>query len=505
MSAGVAVTRAAPVARTLHAWTTTLVVLGLGLLALGLLFREEAAAAVRVWETSTAYNHCWLILPIAGWLAWVRRDRLAGRRPVPAPWLALAALPLAIGWLLAERLGIMEGRQLAAIGIVQVLLVVVLGVGIARAMAAPILYLVFLVPFGAFAVPLLQQATLWVILVGLRVLGIPHYADGLVIDTVAGAFHVAEACAGLRFIVAALAFGALYAFTMFRSLGRRLAVMAMALVVPVVANGIRALGIVVLAQHLGSAEAAAADHLLYGWIFFSVVILLLVLAGLPFREDGGVPTAAPPAPGPRLAGPPMAFSVAAAGLTLLLAATGPAVAMRVGRAGTIATRAPAPMLAATEECVARPGEPGMLHCPDARVVAELVVFPGGVTWSVVAAERLRLSGSDDEAVVSEVSSPAGVRWQLRQDRARPGPVAVAAWLGGAAASDGLGTRARQALNSLRGGDGRPVVVAVELRPDTGRTGGAATMAADRALLGRVLAAQDAGLSTAAAELSLHPR
>ncbi|TQF77305.1 exosortase, partial [Elioraea sp. Yellowstone] len=267
------------------AWRMTTVALILGLAALLVVFREEAAAAVRVWNTSTAYNHCWLIAPIAAWLAWQRRHRLAAIAPAPQPLLALLAIPPALAWLAAERLGIMEGRQLTAWALIQVFVVAVIGWRAALAMAIPLAYTLFLVPFGGFAVPYLQLITAHFIDLGLDLWNISHYVDGLLIDTPAGRFHVAEACAGLRFAIAALAFGALYAATMFRSPGRRLVVMALAVVVPIVANGIRALGIVVAAEYLGSAEAAAADHVIYGWGFFSVVILLLILAGLPFRED----------------------------------------------------------------------------------------------------------------------------------------------------------------------------------------------------------------------------
>ncbi|NKC30568.1 exosortase A, partial [Falsiroseomonas selenitidurans] len=280
-----------------QAWTVPLAGLGLGLLALGIGFRAEIAAAIATWDRSAAYTHCWLVLPIALWLAWQRRARLAGMVPLPAPLLALPALAGALAWLMAERLGIMEGRQLVLVGLVWVLVTAVLGWRIALAMAAPLAYLVFLVPFGEFATPLLQDITLRMILFGLRLWGIPHYADGLVIEIPAGTFLVAEACAGLRFLIAALAFGALYALVMFRSPGRRLLVMLLALLVPILANGVRAFGIVLLGHYLGSAEAAAADHLVYGWVFFSVVLLLLVVAGLPFRQDGA-PAAAPRA-GPR--------------------------------------------------------------------------------------------------------------------------------------------------------------------------------------------------------------
>ncbi|MBY0334002.1 MAG: exosortase, partial [Acetobacteraceae bacterium] len=296
--AGMAASPAGPAA----SWAPALAVLGLGLAVMfGIVFREETLAAVTVWDASTAYNHCWLVLPVAIWLGWTRRDRLRGLAPAPLPLAALLGLAPALAWFAAERLGIMEGRQLAVMGLTWVLFLAVLGWPVFRALAAPLAYLVFLVPFGEFVTPALQDITAWMIDVLLDIWGIPHFVDHLIIEIPAGTFLVAEACAGLRFLIAAIAFGALYALVMFRSPGRRLVVMVLAVVVPIIANGIRAFGIVVVGHTLGNAEAAAADHVIYGWVFFSIVILLLILVGLPFREDlddaaragGHAPAAAP--------------------------------------------------------------------------------------------------------------------------------------------------------------------------------------------------------------------
>ncbi|MBC7801055.1 MAG: exosortase, partial [Gemmatimonadaceae bacterium] len=255
-----------------------------GLLAWGVLFLPEIQAAVGVWQSSDTYGHCFLILPMALYLAWDRRDALVGVAPAPLPFLAILALPVAAVWFLAERLGIMEGRQLAAIAGLEVLFLVVLGWPLFRVLAAPLLFLVFLVPFGAFATPALQQFTAAFIIGGLNLLGIANYATDLTIEISAGVFYVAEACAGLRFLIAAVAFGVFYALLTYQSPGRRAVFMAASVIVPIVANGFRALGIVVLGSVLGSAEAAAVDHIIYGWVFFSFVMLLLVAGGMPFRE-----------------------------------------------------------------------------------------------------------------------------------------------------------------------------------------------------------------------------
>jgi exosortase A len=444
------------------AWPMALVVLGLGLLALGWAFATEAVVAVKTWDASTAYNHCWLVLPVAGWLAWQRRHRLAGLQPEPMPLAAVAALGTGVAWLVAERLGIMEGRQLAAMAMVECFILAVLGWRIGKAMAAPLLYLFFLVPFGAFMVPALQHVTAWFIVSGLQVLGIPHYHDAFIIEIPAGTFLVAEACAGLRFIVAALAFGALYAFVMFRSPSRRLAVMALALIVPVMANGIRALGIVLLGNYLGSAQAAAADHLVYGWIFFSAVILLLVVAGLPFREDT-TPLPVAPAPASPRATAGRATLLASAGLCCAAALAGPALAVTIDQVGT----APPQTIGVPLTGLGCQPEGGALRCGQEVVEAQLLVFSPRATWGSVTAERYRLSGSSDEDAIFTLKA-GDATWQLRQDSEASRTIAVATWLDGAPTGDGLRTRLRQAMNSLRTTHGSPVLAVAVWRNEAGQ-------------------------------------
>jgi exosortase A len=471
-------------------WRPALLALALGLAAWAALFREEIAAAVRVWNSSTAYNHCWLILPIAAWLAWQRRERLAVLAPAPAPLLALLAIPGTLAWLAAERLGVMEGRQLVALGLLWVLVLAVLGWRVSLAFAGPLAYLVFLVPFGGFAVGPLQHITAWMIDWGLDLAGITHYVDGLMIETPAGMFHVAEACAGLRFIIAALAFGALYALVIFRSPWRRLIVMLLALAVPILANGVRAWGIIVLAEYLGSAEAAAADHIVYGWGFFSVVILLLILAGLPFREDS-----APPAP-PRFPSPPgtaarPALLAAAVVLAVGITAAGPGAAAALAY-GSGEPEERAVRLAVPEGC-AQAGDGLGLVCGGTAVSARMLVFSPQANWRAVSEARWRLGSlGSDTAVAFSVPIPGGGAWQGRQVEDRS--AATAAWLGGRAVGDGLATRAAQARNSLAGGAGRPVFVVVAGVP--GET--LLSPQRERALFQAVLAAQEDLAAEAAA-------
>lgn len=477
-------------------WTGPLVALAVALAAWGALFAAEIAAAVAVWESSTAYNHCWLILPIALWLGWQRRARLRDLVPRPSFRVALLMLPLAFGWLLAERLGIMEGRQLAALALAVTMTIAILGEGFGRAMLAPLAYLVFLVPFGAFIVPMLQRVTTRIIEFLLGFTSIPHYVDDIVIQIPEGIFLVAEACAGLRFLIATIAFGALYALVMFRSPGRRVAVMVLSVVVPIVANGLRGFGLVMLGHLEGSAAAVDADHVLYGWIFFSIVLLLLILAGLPFREDGATPAVAPRRPQPARRGA-LAFATVAL-LAVFAAAIGPLAAQALDATG----RAPPTVLEVVLDppngCVAE-ADGARLRCGETVATARVVVFSPHANWSAVVAERHRLLAGSDVDLTYRVVPPGGAAvWDVRQPQAGSGARAVATWLDGRPAGEGIRDRAWQAWNALRGGSAQPVVAGVVISTEEA---GARATGGERALLTQLLAAQTEELVARAVALS----
>ena len=453
---------------------STSIALVLGLAALGLLFRQEIAAAVRVWIDSTAYNHCFLVLPIVAYLIWDRRALLGGVPIKPMPWAALAALPLSAAWLVAERLGIMEGRQIALICLVELLCLAALGWRMFGRLAAPLLYLFFLVPFGAFIVPALQSFTAKFVDFGLSLTALPYFVDNNVIEIPEGTFYVAQACAGLRFLIASVAFGVLYAVLIYRGWVRRAAFIGVSIVVPIVANGFRALGIVWLGHLLGSAQAAAADHVLYGWIFFSIVILLLVVLGLPFRQDIGRPAAVPSASGRRVrAG--LVPSLAAVGIVLAFAAAGPAAARRIDQAAASASvSAPGPEFAGCVRdgmALSPAGAPTgsasqQFSCDSGAILLRVAVFAPRTGPGSVLAEERRIVGQADgeELEVSRLAVPgSAVPWRLAEAPEPPPSAAVSAlWIDGQPSAGGVPMRIRQAINSLSGGRYQPVVVAAVL-------------------------------------------
>ena len=222
-----------------------------------------------------------------GYLLWETAGgdcRYVARPGVLAACLLMPVLSAV--WLVAAILDINEGRQLMLVAMFEIVLLVALGPRVFRRLLAPLLFLFFLVPSGAFLVPTLQTITAKIVVAGLHTLHIPVFSDGYMIEIPEGNFEIAEACAGLRFLVASAVFGCFFAIVMYRSFVRRAVFIALSLTVPIGANGMRALGIIVLAHLEGSATAVEADHIIYGWLFFSLVILLLIAIGMAFVDKG---------------------------------------------------------------------------------------------------------------------------------------------------------------------------------------------------------------------------
>jgi exosortase A len=255
------------------------------------LARREWAEMAHQWWFIESYSHILLVPAIIAWLAWERRHDLARLDP-RASWLGVAGVAACLLlWLGGRVSGVNLVAHAGAVGMLAAAVVAVLGVRIAAVLLLPLAFMVFFVPFGQEIVPPLQQLTARLAIALTHASGVPARIDGIHIDTPAGLFIVAEACSGVRFLVAAIALGVLVCFTAFDSWTRRAAFMAASVVVPLLANGVRAWGTIYIAQSQGVEFARAVDHIVYGWVFFALVLALLIGGASPFfqrlPEDAG--------------------------------------------------------------------------------------------------------------------------------------------------------------------------------------------------------------------------
>jgi exosortase A len=231
---------------------------------------------VHQWWNIDTYNHLLLVPLIIGWLALLKAGELAKVAPEPfLPGLALVAVGIGLWWA-GRAADINLVAHAGAVGALQGAVIAALGLRAALLLALPLGMGVFLVPFGDEIIPTLQYITADITIALTRWSGIPASIDGIYIDTPAGLFIVAEACSGVKFLIAMVTLGVLVCFTRFASWRRRAIFLAGCVILPILANGVRAWATIYVAQYVGAEKASGFDHIVYGWIFFAVVVAAML-------------------------------------------------------------------------------------------------------------------------------------------------------------------------------------------------------------------------------------
>ena len=187
-------------------------------------------------------------------------------------------------WWLAHVMRVAEGEQFALAFMLETVPLVVLGWAAYRALAFPFLYALLMIPTGEFLLPWLQAAATGAASYLLALTGIPVFTEVNTIETPSGSFVVAPGCAGLNFLLAAVALSLLCADIFYRSLWKRTICVVATLVISVAVNWIRIYAIIAVDYFTSHRTSIVDDHLLYGWGLFVLVMAGLVWLAQRFQE-----------------------------------------------------------------------------------------------------------------------------------------------------------------------------------------------------------------------------
>lgn len=259
--------------------------LGIFLLLLSIFYYSSYSSMVSVWARSETFTHGFIILPICAWLIWRIRDQISATLP-QANYLGIPVL-LLLGflWLVANYVGVLAIEQLAATMMIPVLVFTLLGWQTTSMMAFPLLFVLFAVPLGDELTPYLINFTADFTVDMIKLVGIPVYREGSFFQLPTGSWSVVAACSGVRYLIASVTLGVLYAYLNYQSLSKRVIFIVASFVIPVIANGLRAFLIVMIGHFSDMQLATGVDHLIYGWIFFGFVIAIMFYIGSFWRDD----------------------------------------------------------------------------------------------------------------------------------------------------------------------------------------------------------------------------
>ena len=280
--------------------------LAAGVVVLGfvLLYWQVFVSLVMDWYHDDNYSHGFLIVPIAAYFAWERRDRLKALVAKPSK-LGLVVVLGSIAVLLAGILGSeLFLTRISIIGALTGTVLFMFGWRHLRILAFPIAFLLLMIPipaiiFNQIAFPLQMQASRfgeWAITLA----GIPVLREGNVLILAHTTLEVAEACSGIRSLVSLITLGIVYGYFMDSRAWVRVLIVLSAIPVAIIANGARVAGTGMAAHWIDPAAAEGFFHEFSGWIvFLFAFVMILVLQRIIVKF-------APPPPKARVAAAPAA-------------------------------------------------------------------------------------------------------------------------------------------------------------------------------------------------------
>jgi len=263
-------------------WRATELIVCVASLCVVGLFWETVRSMIDAWTSSRTFTHGFLVLPATGYLIWCYRSLWIHLVPAPSPWGVAVLALLGGGWFAGYLIDVMWLQQATVIAMLPGLMWAILGKEIVKNLSWPLGFLIFMLPVGTSIERWLQDITAWFIQVGLELSDIPYlYEDHSFVIT-SGIWDVDPDCAGLRYLLPGLAVGYAFATLVYRQPARRLVFLTICALVLMVANGIRAYGVIV-GDHVGIAEGV--DHRVFSYSVYGLTMALLFWIGLRWSDN----------------------------------------------------------------------------------------------------------------------------------------------------------------------------------------------------------------------------
>jgi exosortase len=248
------------------------------------LYGATLAALGAEWLSSADSSYGIIVIAVAGAVAWQRRRAFAcacaastGSRSGSAVVLLTAGLVLYLAGTLGADVFI---TRLSFVVVLTGALAFLAGAGATRTMAPPLLFLLMAMPLPALIV---NAVTLPLQLVASRlaegllaVAAVPVFRDGNLLVLPTATLEVEQACSGLRSLVSLSALAIVLAWATERRPGRRLAIVASALPIAIVANGLRIAATGLAIELWGPQAASPGWHTLTGWLTFVAAVAALI-------------------------------------------------------------------------------------------------------------------------------------------------------------------------------------------------------------------------------------
>ncbi|NVJ98134.1 MAG: exosortase [Alphaproteobacteria bacterium] len=249
-----------------------------------------------VW-TVDAFSHGVWVPPVVIWLIqrqWQELDQVPMRTWLPGSIIIFGFTSL---WLIGAAAEARVIQHFSLVALINTFAITFMGLQAYRVIRFPMAFLFFMIPLGEQLVGPLQVVTAKAVIATLSATGVEFTADGVLIQLSGGLYQVARACAGVKFLFTSIVLGVLLCHLLFQSWKRRIAFLLVAALMPIVGNILRVYTTILIAEASGQAFGKGLDHILYGWGFLSIILILQIAIAYRFSDrEIAVPESPSPVP-----------------------------------------------------------------------------------------------------------------------------------------------------------------------------------------------------------------
>lgn len=256
----------------------------------GLLLALTAAAVVFFWSGFVVLGSAWStaeyshgpLIPVLSFILFLKHLKIVGPRPVEDRERRFGVSVILFALLIGGVGNLARIPDIVTYGmIIWVFGLVLVTFGFNRGVLfwAAVVHLVFMLPLPAFIYwklsITLQGFSAWMGVEFIRLMNIPVYLDGNIIDLGKYRLDVAEACSGLRYLFPIMSFSYIFCMLYSGPLWHKVVLLVSAAPITMLMNSFRIGVIGVLVDSYGIEHAEGFLHTFEGWVIFIACIAIL--------------------------------------------------------------------------------------------------------------------------------------------------------------------------------------------------------------------------------------
>jgi exosortase len=249
------------------------------ILLLGWLYGSILFHLARQWSNDPNFTHGFFVPAFSLFVLWQNRARLARQPREPSAW-GLLIVGFALSVLIVGVLGAeLFLSRISLLLLIAGLVVFFRGWPMFRAVLFPWAFLFLMIPIPAIVLSQitfpLQMLASKVAALLLPLLGVPVLREGNIINLPTMPLEIAEACSGIRSLLALATLSIIYGYLTDTRIWVRVVLALASIPIAVAANSLRIVGTGLLIQYWDPNKAEGFFHTFSGWLIFVVSLAML--------------------------------------------------------------------------------------------------------------------------------------------------------------------------------------------------------------------------------------